>query len=60
MCEHLYGHDGRGRPRPVPNRARHCLVRERYGFERHEALRATGLTGERDENFKLTTDDGAA
>ena len=31
------------------------LVREHYGFE----PRATRLTGERDENFRLTVDDGA-
>ena len=41
--------------RPVPIERALALVRERYGF----APRAARLTGERDENFKLTTADGA-
>src|SRR6266480_4360905 len=41
--------------RPVPIARALALVRERYGF----APRAARLTGERDENFKLTTADGA-
>jgi Ser/Thr protein kinase RdoA (MazF antagonist) len=41
--------------RPIPIERILALVREHYGFE----PRATRLTGERDENFRLTTDDGA-
>ncbi len=41
--------------RAVPIERVLALVRERYGFE----PRAARLTGERDENFRLTTDDGA-
>jgi hydroxylysine kinase len=41
--------------RPVPIERALALVRERYGF----TPRAARLTGERDENFKLTTADGA-
>jgi hydroxylysine kinase len=41
--------------RPVPIERAVALVRERYGFE----PRAARLTGERDENFKLTAQDGA-
>lgn len=39
-----------GQSQPVPIERAVALVRERYGFE----SRATRLTGERDENFKLT------
>ncbi len=41
--------------RPVPIERAVALVRERYGLE----SRAARLTGERDENFKLTAQDGA-
>lgn len=41
--------------RPVPLERAVGLVRERYGLE----PRAARLTGERDENFRLTDDDGA-
>jgi hydroxylysine kinase len=41
--------------RPVSIERALALVRERYGFE----PRATRLTGERDENFRLSADDGA-
>jgi len=41
--------------RPVAIERAIALVRERYGFE----PRAARLTGERDENFKLTSQDGA-
>lgn len=41
--------------RPVPIERAVALVRERYGFE----PRAARLTGERDENFRLTAHDGA-
>ena len=41
--------------RPVPTARALALVRERYGFEPE----ATRLTGERDENFRLTAADGA-
>jgi len=41
--------------RPVPIEHALTLVRERYGLE----PRASRLTGERDENFRLTTADGA-
>lgn len=40
--------------RPVPIERAVALVRERYGFE----TRAVRLTGERDENFKLSAPDG--
>jgi hydroxylysine kinase len=40
--------------RPVPIARALALVRERYGF----TPRAARLTGERDENFKLTTAEG--
>ena len=40
--------------RPVTVEQARTLVREHYGFEG----RATRLTGERDENFRLTADDG--
>jgi hydroxylysine kinase len=40
---------------PVPIERALVLVRDRYGFE----VRAARLTGERDENFRLTADDGA-
>jgi len=42
--------------RPVPVEQVLELVREHYGLE----SRATRLTGERDENFRLTAPDGAA
>ena len=42
-------------PRPVPIGHALALVREHYGF----APRAARLTGERDENFRLTAEDGA-
>lgn len=42
--------------RPVPIDDALTLVRERYGFEPRAAAR---LTGERDENFRLTAADGA-
>ena len=41
--------------RPMPVESALALVREHYGFE----PRASRLTGERDENFRLTADDGA-
>lgn len=41
--------------RPMPIEHVLALVRQHYGFE----PRATRLTGERDENFRLTADDGA-
>lgn len=41
--------------RPMPVECVPSLVRHHYGFE----PRATRLTGERDENFRLTTNDGA-
>ncbi len=41
--------------RPVPLERALTLVRERYGF----APRVARLTGERDENFRLTAPDGA-
>jgi len=41
--------------RPVPIEQVVALVRRHYGFESE----ATRLTGERDENFRLTADDGA-
>lgn len=41
--------------RPVPIERALALAREHYGL----APRATRLTGERDENFRLTTADGA-
>jgi hydroxylysine kinase len=41
--------------RPMPIGGVPSLVRQHYGFE----PRATRLTGERDENFRLTADDGA-
>lgn len=41
--------------RPVPLERALALVRERYGF----APRVARLTGERDENFRLTAPDGA-
>ena len=41
--------------RPVPIERALALVRERYGF----TPRAARLTGERDENFRLTAADGA-
>jgi Ser/Thr protein kinase RdoA (MazF antagonist) len=41
--------------RPLPVERVLALVRQHYGFE----ARATRLTGERDENFRLTADDGA-
>jgi hydroxylysine kinase len=41
--------------RPVPIERAVALVRERYGFQAD----AAPLTGERDENFKLTAADGA-
>lgn len=40
---------------PVPIEGALALVRQHYGFE----VRATRLTGERDENFRLTAADGA-
>jgi Ser/Thr protein kinase RdoA (MazF antagonist) len=43
------------RPQPTPLEVAAALVREHYGV----AARAERLTGERDENFKLTTGDGA-
>ena len=42
-------------PRPVPIERALDLVRTNYGFE----PRVTRLTGERDENFRLTTAEGA-
>jgi hydroxylysine kinase len=42
--------------RPVPVERALALVRERYGF----APEVSRLTGERDENFRLTGPDGAA
>jgi hydroxylysine kinase len=41
--------------RPMPVESVLALVRRHYGFQ----PRATRLTGERDENFRLTADDGA-
>jgi hydroxylysine kinase len=41
--------------RPVPEERAVALARERYGVQ----ASATRLTGERDENFKLTASDGA-
>jgi Ser/Thr protein kinase RdoA (MazF antagonist) len=41
--------------RPMPVEHVLAMVRQHYGFE----PRATRLTGERDENFRLTADDGA-
>ena len=41
--------------RPMPIEHVLALVCQHYGFE----PRATRLTGERDENFRLTADDGA-
>jgi Ser/Thr protein kinase RdoA (MazF antagonist) len=41
-------------PRPIPVDHALTLVREHYGI----SARATRLTGERDENFRLTTGDG--
>ena len=41
-------------PRPVRVERALALVRQHYGFE----PRATRLTGERDENFRLSADDG--
>ncbi|MGA7538591.1 MAG: phosphotransferase [Steroidobacteraceae bacterium] len=41
--------------RPVPEERAVALIRERYGVK----ATATRLTGERDENFKLTAPDGA-
>src|SRR5215472_11745079 len=43
-------------PRPVPIESALALVRARYGLEPHSSTR---LTGERDENFRLTTEEGA-
>ena len=40
---------------PTPTGSIPALVRQHYGFE----PRVTRLTGERDENFRLTADDGA-
>src|SRR5215467_7022692 len=42
--------------RPVASESALALVRERYGFEPRASAR---LTGERDENFRLTTAEGA-
>jgi Ser/Thr protein kinase RdoA (MazF antagonist) len=44
------------RSQPVAAELAVALVRERYGLE----TRATRLTGERDENFRLSAADGAA
>jgi hydroxylysine kinase len=41
--------------RPMPIECILALVRQHYGLE----ARVTRLTGERDENFRLTADDGA-
>jgi len=43
------------RSRPVPIERAVALVREHYGFETH----AERLTGERDENFRLSAPNGA-
>ena len=40
---------------PIPTGSILALMRQHYGFE----PRVTRLTGERDENFRLTADDGA-
>jgi Ser/Thr protein kinase RdoA (MazF antagonist) len=41
--------------RPMPIECILAVVRHHYGLE----ARVTRLTGERDENFRLTADDGA-
>ena len=42
--------------RPLPEERARALARERYGLD----AAATRLTGERDENFRLTASDGTA